>query len=159
MKISVLGAGAWGTALAQMLCDGKNEVTLWGHDPLRLAELAKSRRNELYLPGVELSPLLQVEPDLSRAVAAPDLVVMALPSRAFRDISTRLGGYSGIIVSATKGIEPVTGFTMCDILAQTAPAARVAALSGPTLAFEVARGVPTAITAASREDATAALVQ
>jgi len=159
VKISVLGAGAWGTALAQMLCDGKNEVTLWGHDPLRLAELAKSRRNGLYLPGVDLSPLLQVEPDLPRAVATPDLVLMAVPSRAFRDISSRLSGYSGIVVSATKGIEPVTGFTMCDILAQTAAGARTAALSGPTLAFEVARGVPTAITAASRDDATAALVQ
>jgi glycerol-3-phosphate dehydrogenase (NAD(P)+) len=113
--------------------------------------LAKSRRNESYLPGVELSPALKFEPDLQRAVAAPDLVLMAVPSRAFREISTSLASYSGIVVSATKGIEPVTGFTMCDVLAQTAPGARAAALSGPTLAFEVARGVPTAITAASRD--------
>jgi glycerol-3-phosphate dehydrogenase (NAD(P)+) len=159
VKISVLGAGAWGTALAQVLCDGKNEVALWGHDSNRLAELAKSRRNEPYLPGVELSPALRFEPDLQRAVAKPDLVLMAVPSRAFREISARLCGYSGIVVSATKGIEPVTGFTMCDILAQIAPQARLAALSGPTLAFEVARGVPTAITAASRDETTAALVQ
>jgi glycerol-3-phosphate dehydrogenase (NAD(P)+) len=159
VNISVLGAGAWGTALAQILCDGKNEVTLWGHDPQRLAELAKSRRNASYLPGIELSPDLKFEPDLSRVVTGPDLVLLAVPSRAFRQISTRLAGYSGIVVSATKGIEPVTGFTMCDILAQTAPQARTAALSGPTLAFEVARGVPTAITAASRDAATAALVQ
>ncbi len=159
MRITVLGAGAWGTALAQLLCTGKNEVTLWGHDSSLLGELEKSRRNEKYLPGVELSAALMFQADLTRALSGPELVLMAVPSRAFREISGSLAGFTGITVSATKGIEPVTGLTMCGVLAQAAPKAKVAALSGPTLAFEVARGVPTAATAASEDPATAAAVQ
>ena len=158
MRITVLGAGAWGTALAQLLCTGKNEVTLWGHDSSLLGELEKSRRNEKYLPGVELSAALMFQADLTRALSGPELVLMAVPSRAFREISGSLAGFTGITVSATKGIEPVTGLTMCGVLAQAAPKAKVAALSGPTLAFEVARGVPTAATAASEDPATAAAV-
>jgi glycerol-3-phosphate dehydrogenase (NAD(P)+) len=159
MKVTVLGAGAWGTALAQLLCAGKNEVTLWGHDPRLVEALQKSRRNENYLPGIELSADLKFEADLSRVVAGPELLVMAVPSRAFREISGSLAHFSGIVVSATKGIEAVSGLTMCGVLAQTAPAARVSALSGPTLAPEVARGIPSAITAASDDAATAGVVQ
>jgi glycerol-3-phosphate dehydrogenase (NAD(P)+) len=159
MKVTVLGAGAWGTALAQLLCAGRNDVTLWGHDPRLVEELQKSRRNENYLPGIELSADLKFETDLPRAVAGPELVVMAVPSRAFREISGSLAHFSGIVVSTTKGIEAVSGLTMCGVLAQTAPRARVSALSGPTLAPEVARGVPSAITAASDDAATAGVVQ
>lgn len=159
MKITVLGAGAWGTTLAQLLCAGKNDVTLWGYDAQLLGELQKSRRNEDYLPGIELSPDLKFEADTNRAISSPELILMAVPSRAFRDISCSLARFSGIVVSATKGIEPVTGLTMCGVLAQTAPKARAAALSGPTLAFEVARGIPTAIVAASEDPATAGAVQ
>ena len=161
MKITVLGAGAWGTALAQLLCTGKNDVTLWANNPDLLGELQKSQRNEKYLPGIELSSELKFETDLNRAVSAPalELVLMAVPSRAFRDISSALPDFSGIVVSATKGIESGTGLTMCGVLAQTAPKAKAAALSGPSLAYEVARGIPTAITAASVDAATAATVQ
>ena len=159
MKVTVLGAGAWGSALAQLLCAGDNDVTLWGRDPRLLDGLQRSRRNEVYLPGIELPAGLKFEADLARAVSAPELVVVAVPSRAFREISGSLGPFSGIIVSTTKGIEAASGLTMCGVLTQTAPKARLAALSGPTLAPEVARGIPTAITAASDDAATVRVVQ
>jgi glycerol-3-phosphate dehydrogenase (NAD(P)+) len=163
MKVTVLGAGAWGTALAQLLCDGKNDVTLWGHDAAHLGDLKKNRRNERYLQGIELSLDLKFETDLTRAVFDPELVaqlvVVAVPSRGFREISESLAGFTGTIVSVTKGIEHETGLTMCGVLTQTAPKAKWAALSGPSLAFEVARGIPTAIVAASEDPATAGAVQ
>ena len=69
MKVTVLGAGAWGTALARLLCDGKNAVTLWGHDAAHLEDLRKNGRNERYLPGIVLPPELQFETDLSKSVS------------------------------------------------------------------------------------------
>jgi glycerol-3-phosphate dehydrogenase (NAD(P)+) len=159
MKLTVLGAGAWGTALAQLLCTGKNEVTLWGHNAEHLGDLQKSGRNERYLQGIELSRELKFEKDLARAVSGAELIVMAVPSKAFRTISRSLADFSGTVVSVTKGIEHETGLTMCGVLAQTAPGAKTAALSGPSLAFEVARGIPTAIVAASEHPATAEVVQ
>lgn len=159
MKITVLGAGAWGTALAQLLCAANHDVTLWGHDAAHLGDLKKNRRNERYLPGIELSLDLKFETDLTRAVFDPELVVVAVPSRGFREISRSLAGFTGTIVSVTKGIEHETCLTMCGVLAQTAPKAKSAALSGPSLAFEVARGIPTAIVAASEDPATAGAVQ
>ena len=157
MNITVLGAGAWGTALAKVLVENAHAVTLWAHRPEHLAELAKTGKNERYLPGITLPENLRLEPDLARAVAGGDGVVVAVPSKAFRDTTARLAEYGGPVVSVTKGIEYNTGLTMSGVLRQTAPRARIVALSGPTFALEVARGIPTAIVAAS-EDAAAALV-
>ena len=159
MKITVLGAGAWGTALAHLLCEGVNEVTLWGHDASRLQAIAQSRSNHLYLPGIQLSSKLICEPDLALALNSPDVVVMAVPSKVFRSLAGELGAFQGIVVSATKGIEAGTGLTMCGILAECAPGAKPAALSGPTLALEVASGVPSAITVASGQADVATFVQ
>ena len=135
MNVTVLGAGAWGTALAKILHENGRAVTLWGHNPGRLEELKRTGRNERFLPGVALPPDWTIEPDLSRAVAGRDFVVAALPSRAFREVTARLSEFSGVVVSVTKGIEHKTGLTMCGILAETAPQAQTAALSGPTFAL------------------------
>ena|SRR5260221_5086464 len=159
MKITVLGAGAWGTALARLLCDGKNPVTLWGHDAKHLDEMRRSRRNERYLPGIELPGDLQLEENLAGAVNGADVIVVAVPSKAFREVARSLAGFSGIIVSVTKGIEHQSSLTMCGVLAELSPKAKLAALSGPSLAPEVARGIPSAIVAASDDAATAAVVQ
>jgi len=160
MKVTVLGAGAWGTALAKMLRqESGHSVTLWGHDPARLEELRHSGRNERYLPGIDLPRDWRVEPDLPVAVGDSEFVIAAIPSRAFREVTRHLSGFTGIVVSVTKGIEHQTGLTMCGILAETAPKARSAVLSGPTFALEVARGIPTAIVAASTDPATASAVQ
>jgi len=159
MNVTVLGAGAWGTALARLLADGKNSVTLWGHDAAHLDALKNNFRNDRYLPGIELPRDLRLETDLARAISGAEIVIVAVPSKAFRKVTQSLATFSGIIVSVTKGIEHDSGLTMCGVLAQTAPNAKLAALSGPSLALEVARGVPTAIVAASSDATVAAAVQ
>jgi glycerol-3-phosphate dehydrogenase (NAD(P)+) len=159
MKVAMLGAGAWGTALTKILQEGGHAVTLWGHDAQRLAELQRKGSNDRYLPGIELSRNLTVEPELAKAVADVETIVAAVPSKAFREVTSHLKSFQGTVVSVTKGIEHATGLTMCGILAETAPCAETGALSGPSLALEVARGIPTAIVAASKNAATAASVQ
>ena len=159
MKITVLGAGAWGTALARLLAESGQAVTLWDHFPETLATIRAVGRNERYLPGIDLPAGLRTEPDPARAVAGAEVVVVALVSKAFRAGVRCLAQHAGVIVSVTKGIEYETGLTMSGVLAAEAPRARLVALSGPTLAMEVARGVPTAIVAASRELPAAQLVQ
>lgn len=159
MNITVLGAGAWGTALAKLLCESGHAVTLWGHDPEHLAEVLATRRNERYLPSIALPTDMQCLASLDDAVRSAREVVMAVPSRAFREVAGALRDFRGLAISVTKGIEHDTGLTMCGILREVAPRAKVAALSGPSLALEVARGIPTAIVAASTHTAAATLVQ
>jgi glycerol-3-phosphate dehydrogenase (NAD(P)+) len=159
MRIAVLGAGAWGTALARMLATRDHRVMLWDFFPETLEAIRKTGRNERYLPGIELPSSLRAELDANTAVAGAELVVVASVSQGFRNVTKVLGGYHGIAVSVTKGIEFGTGETMTDILGENAPHARLVAMSGPTLAMEVARGVPTAIVAASADAAAAETVQ
>ncbi len=159
MKITVLGAGAWGTALARLLHANGHEVTFWGHDAAHLESIQKTAQNETYLPGVALPHDWQIEPSLTQAVVAPEAIVIAVPSKAFRKVASVLANFSGVAISVTKGIEYDTGSTMCGVLRETAPRARTVALSGPTLAAEVARDMPSAIVAASVDMAAAQLVQ
>ena len=159
MNVTVLGAGAWGTALAKTLQEGAHVVTLWGHDPAKLAAMQAKGRNEPCLPGIALPRDLIFVPDLASAVATADCLVVAVPSKAFREVTARLADYSGVVVSVTKGIEHDTGLTMCGVLGETIPGARRAALSGPSFARELALGIPTAMVAASPEMAVAEAVQ
>jgi len=155
MKITVLGAGAWGTALARMLALRHHDVLIWDYFAATAESINRTHVNERYLPGIELPPNLRGEPDAAKAVAVAELVVVASVSKGFRSATKCLEHFSGVAVSVTKGIESETSKTMTDILVENAPQARIVAMSGPTLAFEVAKGIPTAIVAASA-DATAA---
>ncbi len=159
MNLTVLGAGAWGTALALILNQNRHQVTLWGHNPGHLEETARARENHRYLPGLTLPVDLLLEPCLDAALQGAEGVVVSVPSRAFREITGRLATFSGFVVSTTKGIEHETGKTMCQILEETAPRAELAALSGPSLAAEVARGVPTAVVLASADSRLAGHLQ
>lgn len=159
MKVAILGVGAWGTALALVLHRGGRAVTLWGHDSGHLDEMRRAARNERYLPGIELPREWTYEPDLARAAAGSDLAVMAVPSKALRDVAAGLADHTGILVSVTKGIEHGSGLTMCGVLHDCAPRAKLAALSGPSLALEVAKKIPTAIVAASEDAGVAQTVQ
>jgi glycerol-3-phosphate dehydrogenase (NAD(P)+) len=159
MKITVLGAGAWGTALARQLHEGGQTVTLWGHNVGHLEALRREGRNQRYLPGIDLPSDWTLKANLTEVLSEAECVVVAVPSKAFREVTRALAGFSGTAVSVTKGIEHDTGLTMCGVLRENAPRAQVAALSGPTLALEVARGVPTAIVAASADNGTAQAVQ
>ncbi len=157
--MAVLGAGAWGTTLARLLCQDGRTVTLWGHDAGHLHRLARTGVNERYLPGIKLPPNLRFEAELPRAVKEGDCVIVAVPSKTFREVTTALAGHGGILVSVTKGIEYETGLTMSGVLRANAPQSRIVAFSGPTLALEVARDMPAAIVAASQDLAAAQQVQ
>jgi glycerol-3-phosphate dehydrogenase (NAD(P)+) len=159
MTITVIGAGAWGTALAMLLQHGGHKVTIWGHDAGHLDDMRKSARNDRYLPGIDLPRGWRLETNLPAAIADAECIVVAVPSKAFREVTAALKHFPGILISVTKGIEHQSGLTMCGILAENAPQAKLAALSGPSLALEVARGIPTAIVAASADAEIANTVQ
>ncbi len=151
--ISVIGAGGWGTALAALLAGNRASVTLWAHRPELAAQLATTRENADYLPGVRLPENVVVTNDLAAAASA-DLLVLVLPSRAFRDVATQLAAADvredAVLVSCTKGIEVGTGLLMTQVLASCLPERRLAVLSGPNLAAEIARRVPAAGVIGSR---------
>jgi len=158
MRITVLGAGAWGTALAKILQENGNAVTLWDKNAAALVEI-QNGRNEKYLPGVALPTDWLTQTDFKKAIGGAECVVLAIPSQAFREVSEKLKGHPGIFVSVTKGIEYETGDTMSRILRELAPADRVVALSGPSFAREVALGIPTTVVCACESDGTAKTVQ
>ena len=158
MRITVLGAGAWGTALAKILQENGNAVTLWDKNPASLAAV-QNGLNEKYLPGVALPTDWKTQADFKSAIGGAECVVLAVPSQAFREVTARLKGHPAIFVSVTKGIEFETGETMSRILREQAPADRVVALSGPSFAREVALGIPTTIVCACESDGTAKTVQ
>jgi len=158
VKVTVLGAGAWGTALARLLHQCGAQTAHWAHDPAHVEEIRRTRRNERFLPGIDIPREIALEKELKAGLDA-ECIVVAVPSKAFREVTSVLEDFPGIVVSVTKGIEYDTGLTMCGVLADNAPRARHAALSGPSFAIEVARGIPTAIVAASKDLAAAAEVQ
>lgn len=160
-RVAILGAGAWGTALAKLWSDGDFKVILWGHDPARLAAMESQRENVRYLPGVKLPDSICLTSDIAHVVDV-DLVVFVTPSTALRgvakELSQRATTQSAVLLSCTKGIEHGTGMRMSEIIAEIFPANPIAVLSGPNLAAEVARGMPTAsVIAAGKSDCAVAL--
>lgn len=159
MRVAVLGVGAWGTALALVLHRHGHQLVVWGHDGEHLKAVEQSRRNQRYLPDIELPREWEFNADMAHAVADCEAAIVAVPSKALSSATEALADYSGVLVSVSKGIEHETGLTMSAVLKRNAPKAQVAALSGPTLAAEVARSVPSAIVAASSDEGVATLVQ
>lgn len=153
MNVAVLGAGSWGTALAVHLARIGHRVTLWARDPELAARLREARHNEGYLPGVEVPALVGVTTDAAEAVAAAAMVVWAVPSHGTRETARQVAAHVSpgtVVVSATKGLERVTWTRMSDVLAAELPGGvPVVVLSGPSFAHEVARGLPTAVVAAT----------
>ena len=142
----ILGAGGWGTALAGLWARNGRDIVLWGHNPQRIEQLRKTRENTAYLPGFRLPDNVQVTSSLSDC-AGCSLVVLVVPSTAFRTIAEQfreMAARDAVFLSCTKGIEHGTGMRMSQILSENYPDHRVAVLSGPNLAVEVARDLPTA---------------
>lgn len=146
-KTAIIGAGGWGTALAILWSKRGNAIILWGNDPERAAKLRETRENSEYLPGIKLPDAIQVTSDIADCNSA-DLIVFVTPSVALRSVGKRLQGTNlnanAILLSGTKGIEHGTGMRMSEVLHETFPDHTVAVLSGPNLAVEIARGLPTA---------------
>lgn len=156
-RLGVLGAGSWGTALAIQLARAGQDTLLWGHHAAHVATLERERQNARFLPGVDFPPTLKLEADLAALVSSCVTLLVVVPSEAFRATLSALAPLvsSGHrLISATKGFEPGTGRLLhevcADCFASTMP---FAALSGPTFAKEVAAGLPTAVTVASRDEA------
>lgn len=164
-KIGVIGAGSWGTTLANLLAKKGVDVTLWAHEPELVEEMRASRVNPLFLPGIELSVNLAFTNSLEEAAAGRDVLVLVSPSQVMRGVLSRLAPLlvPGVtLVNASKGIELDTLMTMDQVCAAVLPpeiASRFCVLSGPSFAREVAQEMPTAVVAASADPEAALLVQ
>lgn len=158
MRVTVLGAGAWGTALA-MAAARRHEVLLWSRDAAQAAEMARARCNARYLPDQPWPPALAVSADWQQALAHGDggLLVVATPMAGLRGLLAQLPA-SSHLVWLCKGFEADTGLLGHEMAAELLPQARVGVLSGPSFAQEVAAGLPTALVAASTDAALAAQV-
>lgn len=153
---AVVGAGAWGTALAQTLARGGLDVTLWAHEPATARDIDERHENPVFLRDVPLEPSIRSTSRILEAVAEKDLLVWATPAQHLRPTladseMTRPEGAP--ILIASKGVEGMSGLLMSEIAAQIAPENPVAVLSGPTFAREVAEGKPTAVTLACADEA------
>lgn len=162
MKISIVGAGGWGTANACVLDGYGHETTVWCRRADAADELAGRRENVRYLPGVALSTQLAFTADCAEAVARADVVVFAVPSAHLRAVCRRFKGLipsDACVVSLVKGIEAGTHLRMSEVIAAELACSPVVVLSGPSHAEEVARRIPTALVAASADAKGARLVQ
>jgi glycerol-3-phosphate dehydrogenase (NAD(P)+) len=153
-RIAVIGAGGWGTALSVIWAKRGHAVLLWGNDAKRIAQVRKTRENAVYLPDVALPKAVRLTTEL-RDCADADLIVFATPSTALREIGARfqshLSNDDAVLLSCVKGLEHGTGKRMSEILSEIFPKHAVAVLSGPNLAVEVARELPTATVLACSE--------
>lgn len=160
-KITVLGAGGWGIGLSLVASRMDHQVTLWSHDKEELEQLRLHNENRERLPGVFLPHGIRLTGDLQEAAQA-DMVIMAVPSFAIRTTAAALSKYlqpDTVVVNAGKGLEDGTLKRFSQVISEELPAARVAVLSGPSHAEEVARRVPTTVTVSAEDMAVARQVQ
>lgn len=162
VPVAVIGAGSWGTALAQLLADKGHQVRLWVREPEVLAEILAGE-NRTFLPGVALSRRLQPTSEFAEALAGAQVVLMAVPSHVYRDTLRRLTPHLPprvVLVSGTKGLEIDSQLTMEGVVREELGAeVPYAVLSGPSFAREVAAKQPTAVTVASRRQEVARSLQ
>ncbi len=151
MKITVLGAGAWGTAIAVSL-SARHDIVLWGRDPEQCRAIAATRRNQRYLSEIALPPRLAIESGFAAAIVAADLVLVATPTAALRDMLVRLAPSQRPVVWLCKGFDAQSARLPHQIADEVLAEGRArGVLSGPSFAFEVARGLPCALTLASTD--------
>ncbi len=156
-RIAILGAGAWGTALAVSLARrGEHELTLWAHSPAHAEELTDSGENLRYLPGFILPADIRITARLPEAIAGAEVILCVTPAQALRSVLEAIAPVlqpAQVLLSASKGIEERTFLRMAQVAAEHAPENPFATLGGPSFAQEVAAGMPTAITIAAEDPA------
>jgi glycerol-3-phosphate dehydrogenase (NAD(P)+) len=161
MKVATVGAGSWGTALANVFADAGHETVIWGRDAEVLSSINSRHENTRYLPGRPLSRGLAASPDLPAVLQRADVIVCAVPTQKIRSVfGPRCDLLSGkIIVNSAKGLEIGSHMRVSEIFASLNPAARYVVLSGPSFAREVVEQQPTAVTIAAADHALAAEMQ
>ncbi len=164
MKAAVLGAGTWGTTFAKVLCDAGTEVTLWARRADLAQRIDSEHENGDYLPGIELPPLLHATHDAAEALEHADLVAIAIPAQSLRENLSRWTAMlpaDAVLVSLMKGVELGTTKRMTEVIGEvtSAPAERLAVVSGPNLAREIALRQPTATVIACTDEQHCGLVQ
>jgi glycerol-3-phosphate dehydrogenase (NAD(P)+) len=160
--VAVLGAGSWGTTLANLLAMKGDTVRIWAYEPEVVQAINREHQNPVFLPDFPLHPGLLAYGDAREAVADVPVIVSAAPSHAVRSVIRRITDVikpEVLVVSATKGIETDTLALMSAVFQECLPEVRFAALSGPSFATEVCQGQPTLVVAASRTEATAQAAQ
>lgn len=161
-KISLLGAGSWGTALAILLANNGHEVTLWSALETEITLLRTKREHVDRLPGVKLPDSIMISDNLEEACKDKDLIVFSVASPYVRSTAKQCASYikpGQIIVNVGKGIEESTLMTLTEVLSEELPMAEVAVLSGPSHAEEVSKGIPTTVVVGAEKKATAAFIQ
>jgi len=163
-RIAVVGGGSWGTAFAAMLAEQHGDVSLWVREPEVCDAIRSGRENRAFLPGVKVPEGVLPTTNLGEALAGREIVALAVPSLHLRDVAEMCVPHlvpGAVVVSLAKGLENGTLLRMTEVLAQVLPLsrARVAVLSGPTFAREVARGMPAGATVASEDPKVATALQ
>jgi glycerol-3-phosphate dehydrogenase (NAD(P)+) len=164
MKVTVLGAGSWGTTLALVLNENNHDVTCWSFDEQDIKQILNTRENKKFLPGIPIPESIQVTSDLMHSIQDTEAIVVVVPSHAVRSVISSIReavADSTIWITAAKGIENKTYFRMSQLIAEISQSGsdRIAVLSGPSHAEEVSRKIPTAIVSASESGDTAQMVQ
>jgi len=155
-RIGIVGAGAWGTALAMVARRAGRRVTLWAHEAEVVDAINRDHENPIFLPGVDLDATIAATSDLTELAGAADAVLLVTPAQFLRVTAERLAPALALGVPAvicSKGIEQGTSAVMSEVVADTLPGRPVAVLAGPTFAAEVARDLPTAVTVACADAA------
>lgn len=155
-RIGILGAGSWGTALALLLGKKGEDVTIWGRREEIVNAINLKKENTFYLPGVSLPPRIRATLDIDEVVEGKDVIVLAVPSFAMREVAEKLSRYDiegAIVVSASKGLEERSGKRLSEVILEIMPslAPRLLVLSGPNLAGEIVKEVPTTSVVAGEE--------
>ncbi|MCW2851377.1 MAG: Glycerol-3-phosphate dehydrogenase, partial [Nocardioides sp.] len=163
-KVAILGAGSWGTAFSIVLADGGNDVTVWGRREEVCASINEQHENVDYLPGIQLPPNVSATHDPEQALAGADVVVLAVPSQSLRDNLVEWAPYienDAVMVSLMKGVELGTLKRMSEVVAEVTGAGpdRIAVISGPNLAKEIARREPAASVVACEDEDVAQMLQ
>ena len=158
MNVAVLGSGSWGTALTILLARNGHQVTLLGRDPEEIQVLRSTRENLRYLPGFTIPEGVRFEL-LHSHLEPVEMTVVAVPSVAVRRVVAEVSGDHPLVVVAAKGLEPGSAKMVSDVVAETLPNAQIGAISGPNLAIEIVRGIPTAAIAACEDGGVAERVR
>ncbi len=154
MNIAVIGDGGWGTTLAILLSGSKNDVRLWGAFPDYTEILERKRENIKFLPGVKIPDKIAILSDLNKTINGAELIVLAVPSQYMRKVLEQIRACGSIkqeTISAAKGIENNTLLRMSEVIKEVLGDVKVGAISGPSIAYEVARSKPTTIVIASED--------